>query len=450
MADRPLLDQLDPQALEQETVEHLRALIRFETVNPPGNEDEAARWIEKVLRKEGYEPVYIESAPRRGNLIARYASGGGDRPLLLNAHLDVVPAGSRGWKHPPFSGEVHEGCVWGRGALDMKGMAAMCLTLMQTLARRRARLRRDIIFAATADEEAGGDFGAGYLVEKHPKLIEAEYALGEVGGFTLHVGKRRFYPIQVAERGLCWMKIRTRGEPGHGSMPHGNQAVAKLARVIDRLNRQRFPTHPVAVVRQFWAEVGRRHPFPLSLIFRLLAHPTVGPWLVRTVVPQPQRKSMFAVLSHTAAVTVLDAGVKTNVIPDEAAAEVDGRILPGFSVEQFLEEFRALIREDVEVELILADPGLVMSHDTPLFATLMETIRQHDAEGIPVPYMIPGMTDARHFSRLGTIMYGFSPLRLPADLPFNQLFHGYDERVPVEALGFGVRVLLDAVMRFAS
>lgn len=448
MAETDKLDGIDWKAVEQETVQTLQRLIRFETVNPPGNEDEAARWVQESLKKEGYDPIYVESAPRRGNIIARHATGGKEKPILLNAHLDVVPASAKHWKYPPFSGAVQEGCVWGRGALDMKGMAAMCMSVLRLLKRRNVKLNRDIIFAATADEEAGGIFGPGYLVEKHPDLIRAEYFIGEVGGFTLHLGKKKFYPIQVAERGLCWMKIRTKGDPGHGSIPHNNQAVVKLARIADRLERNPFPAHLLPVVKKFWRTVGENHPFPLSLVFRLFALPGIGPFLVRTLVPAQQRRPALANFSHTACMTVVRAGVKTNVIPDEAEAEIDGRILPGYSVDQFLDEFKSVIDEEVEIEPIIASEGLIMPDDTPLFKALADSVRKFDPSGIPLPYMIPGMTDARHFSQLGMTTYGFSPMLLPADLPFNQLFHGHNERVPVEALGFGVRVLMDALTAF--
>ncbi|MBI2061260.1 MAG: M20/M25/M40 family metallo-hydrolase [Nitrospirae bacterium] len=445
-----LVEKLDWKAIEQETVQHLQRLIRFESVNPPGNEDEPAHWIEETLRKEGYDPFYVESAPRRGNVIARYSTGGKEKPILLNAHLDVVPASARHWKHPPFSGEIHEGCVWGRGALDMKGMAAMCISLMQILRRHKVQLSRDIIFAASADEEVGGLFGAGFLVDKHPKQIEAEYSLSEVGGFTLYLGQRIFYPIQVAERGICWMKIRTKGDPGHGSMPHDNQAVVKLARVIERLNSTPFPSHQVPVFQQFLKTVASAHGFPLSIAFSLFADPTFGPFLARNLVPKAQRKAMQAGYAHSASVTVLKAGMKTNVIPDEAEAEVDGRVLPGHTIGQFIEEFRAIAKEDLDIEPIITGEGITMPSNTPLFATLADSVRKHHPEGIPVPYMIPGMTDARHFSRLGITTYGFSPMKLPKDFSFNQLFHGHDERIPIEALTFGVRVLSDAILRFAG
>src|SRR5262249_34168473 len=232
---------VDPIAsAADEAVEHLGALLRMDTTNPPGNESICAEYLAESLRKDGIEPTLVEKGKGRANVVARIKGNGEAPPLLLGAHLDVVEADSKRWRHPPFSGDIADGYLWGRGALDMKNMAAMAVMVVKLLRRTGARLKRDVIFAGVADEEAGCDFGSKFLVEEHPDLVRAEYALGEVGGFTLHVQGRRFYPIMVAEKGLCWLRVRARGTPGHGSLPREDNANVRLARAVARLGRRRL------------------------------------------------------------------------------------------------------------------------------------------------------------------------------------------------------------------
>ncbi|AKU92498.1 M20/M25/M40 family metallo-hydrolase [Vulgatibacter incomptus] len=432
-----------------EALRLLVTLLRIDTTNPPGNERPAAEACAELLRKDGLEPVLLEGARDRTNLVCRWKGSGEAPPLLLTAHLDVVPAGE-GWTHPPFAGEIRDGFVWGRGAIDMKHHAAMCVTLLRSLARTGAKLKRDVILALVADEEAGCDLGSAWLVDHHPELVRSEYALGEIGGFTLHLEGRRFYPIQVAQKGVLWIKATARGEGGHGSMPREKSAVGKLSAAIARLERRPLRIHATDATRGFLETAAQAVGPPKGLALRALLNPRLAPWILRALPDRALARSLRAVLSNTVAPTMLRAGDKLNVIPDRAEAGLDGRTLPGAAGARLLDELRAVVGEDVELEVVRVLDALEVSPRTPLFEALAAAIRRADPAGIPVPYMVPGFTDALAFSRLGTKWYGFAPVGLPPGLPFAELFHDKNERIPVDGFGFGMRLLHDAVTRFCT
>ncbi|HWV39144.1 MAG TPA: M20/M25/M40 family metallo-hydrolase [Vulgatibacter sp.] len=438
-----------PPDLEQDALDLLVELLRIDTTNPPGNERPAAEVCAARLRADGLAPLLLEGAPGRTNLVCRWTGTGEERPLLLTAHLDVVEA-KEGWSHPPFGGEIHDGFVWGRGAIDMKHHAAMCVAVMRALARSGARLRRDVILALVADEEAGCDLGSTWLVENHPDLVRAEYAIGEIGGFTLHLEGRRFYPIQVAQKGVLWIRARTRGDPGHGSMPREESAVGALATAVERLVRHPLPIHPTATSRVFLRTVAGELGGVKGFALRALASPRLAPAVLRAMPDRTLARSLRAVLSNTANPTVLRAGEKINVIPSEAEALIDGRSLPGRAGARILEEMRAVLGPEVELEVLREARALECPFDTPMYETLAAAVRRADPTGIPVPYMIPGFTDALPFSRLGATWYGFAPVGLPPGVPFADLFHGRDERIPVEGFRFGLRLLFDAVRSFCA
>jgi len=444
---------IDHDGEERATVELLRSLIRIDTTNPPGNEREAAELVADELRKDGIEPELFDTAPGRACVVARLRGDGSAPPLLLTAHLDVVEADPARWSHPPFEAQIHDGYVWGRGAIDMKHMAAMSVMVLKLLARTRTPLARDVVFAGVADEEAGCEHGSLWLVREKPDLVRAEYMLGEVGAFSMELLGRTFYPIQVAEKGFCWIKARVRGEPGHGSVPRPDSAVVRLSEMVARLGHARFAHRATPPMVKFLDAVSEHLPFPVSRIMPLLASPYVGPRLLDRALRDPgQRRTLAASFANTATPTVVRAGNKTNVIPGEASVEIDGRYLPGESVESFLAELRAVVGEDAELEVMRALDPVETTTETPLYAHLARTIRAHDPQGIPVPYMIPGFTDAKAFSKLGTRCYGFAPVRFdPAhQLVFSKLYHGNDERIPVDGLKWGVRVLWDAVDGFCG
>ena len=426
-----------------------QALLRMDTTNPPGNERICAQLLEREFREVGLEPVLLEAQPARTNLVVRHRGTGKLPPLLLTAHLDVVEADPTKWRVPPFSGDEIEGCLWGRGAIDMKNMAAMCLAIMRKLARDKTPLARDVIFAAVADEEAGCDLGSRFLVEQHRSLVEAEYALGESGGFSLHLGDTTFYPIQVAEKGFCWVRARVVGEPGHGSMPRPDSAVIRLGEAIAKLGRAQLPVHSTEYVRDFLAAVAARQPALVRPLLRVLAKPRLLARLMRLVPDLSIARGFGALLSNTASPTVVRAGNKTNVIPGIADFEIDGRTLPGQTDADFLRELAQVMGPEVELEIIKsAPPTVTQPVASPLFDIIQRQVLAREPDAVVVPYLIPGFTDAKYFSQMGARWYGFSPVKIEkgSGIKFSDMFHGHDERVPVAGLHWGVEVL-DAVVR---
>jgi acetylornithine deacetylase/succinyl-diaminopimelate desuccinylase-like protein len=428
-------------------------LLRIDTTNPPGNERPAVDYLAGKLREVGYDVTILESAPGRANLVTRYRGTGAAAPLLLAAHLDVVEADPTQWRHPPFSGAIAEGCLWGRGAIDMKNMAAMSVAILRRLAVDKPRLARDVIFAGVADEEAGCDLGSRFLVEQHPELVRAEYAIGESGGFSLHLGDATFYPVQVAEKGLCWVRARWRGEPGHGSMPRPDSAVVRMAEAVAALGKARFPVHPTAYLRQFLEAVAARQPAVARPLLKLLTQPEVLARVLRLRPDAGVARSLGALLANTASPTVIRAGGKTNVIPGVAEVEIDGRTLPGQSTEDFLRELRAVLGPDVELEVMKAAPPTVTEPiASPLYDVIARQVVAREPDATVVPYMIPGFTDAKYFTQLGARWYGFSPVKIEkaSGIKFADMFHGHNERIPIAGLHWGTEVLDAVVREFAA
>ncbi len=411
-------------------------LIRIDTTNPgdhsgPG-ERTAAEWAAALLADAGLEPAVLESHPGRASVVARISGTDPGRPaLLIHGHLDVVPADAADWRVHPFSGEVQGDCVWGRGAVDMKDMDAMILAVIRQRLREGRRPPRDVVLAFLADEEAGGTYGARWLVDNHPDLFEGvTEAIGEVGGFSATIGGRRIYPIQTAEKGLAWMRLTARGTAGHGSMLQPDNAVTEIAETVARIGRHEWPVRLTPSVTAFLAEAADA----LGIDFT--------PDTAEEVLAKlgPITRMVGATLTNIANPTVLKAGYKVNVVPQAATADVDGRFLPGHE-EEFLAEVDELLGTGVKREFIQHDIALETTFDGDLCAAMTGALLAEDPGARIVPYCLSGGTDAKSFSRLGIRCFGFSPLRLPADLDFAGMFHGVDERVPVESLRFGVRVL---------
>jgi len=445
------MSSLNWPSLTSELIRHLQELIKRDTTNPPGNEMLAVEYLAGVLKAEGIEPVVFESAPKRGNLVARLKGTGEAPPLLLYGHTDVVPAEPQYWTHPPFAGQAADGFVWGRGAVDMKGTVAQQLTVFLTLKREGAPLKRDVIFTATADEEIGGEDSPGlvWLVKHHPDLIRAEFGLTESGGYNRDFGGKRLYPIQVAEKGTCWLKMRARGRPGHASRPRDDNAVVRLARAIDRLATHGLPYHLCDAAAGFLDAASAAVGGALGETLLLLKSPEGAAQVLTDGSRRPESyRTLYAMLHNTATPTGLSAGLQTNMIPSVAEAVIDGRTLPGFDVESFLMELKAVVGEGFEFELVNVSPPLQTRHDTPLFALMAETLKRHDPEAQVVPDMMVGATDAKYLARLGVPSYGFAPLQLPPGLDFDSLFHVHDERTPIAGLGWGVRVLYDVVKEY--
>ncbi|MBT8494607.1 MAG: M20/M25/M40 family metallo-hydrolase, partial [Deltaproteobacteria bacterium] len=360
---------MDWSIVEREAIEHFKALLRIDTTNPPGNERPAADYIGKIFAAEGIDFEILESEPTRASIVARLKGSGARGPLLLNGHLDVVTADPVHWKHDPFAAAVDEGCIWGRGAIDMKNMVTMSFMTLVALKRAGVELDRDVIFAGVADEEAGSHKGALFLVEEHPELVRCDYVLNEVGGHTLHFGEARFYPVQVSEKGICWFELSATGEPGHGSMPHEHNAVVRLARAIDRLGKARLPQHNTEVVDAFLRELARRSRFPNDRLIPLLLQPALSGALLKGLGKKnpDQARGIGAMLRNTVSPTVLSGGSKVNVIPSRASVKVDGRIIPGQSVDQFLREIREVVGEDLGIEILDHHDGTVFDSNTELY-----------------------------------------------------------------------------------
>jgi acetylornithine deacetylase/succinyl-diaminopimelate desuccinylase-like protein len=438
-----------------ETTALLQRLIRIDTSNPPGREEDATAALREELAADGLQPEILESAPGRTNLVCRLPSAAKspEPALLLASHLDVVPAGDPArWRHPPFSGDLAEGLIWGRGALDMKNMVAMSAMVMKLLARRQVPLRRDLLLAAVADEEAGCRYGSSFLVEQHPDRVRAGFALGELGGFPMQLGRSRFLPVQVAEKGICWLRLTARGPSSHGSQPRPDSAPLKLARALVKLGASSLPRHLTPVTEAFLRALAAPLRPPLRQLLQLLLVPGVGD-LILARLPGGQGRTFHALLHNTVAPTVLRSGAATNVIPETASADLDGRLLPGQRPEDLIGELRELLGEDLEIELLQTHPAVV-NHppDSPLWECLGQVLGRRHPELHLTPYMIPGFTDGAFFSRLGMRWYGFAPVWLDPDseLRFSELIHGIDERIPEDGLHWGLALLYEVVHAFCG
>ena len=438
------------QAAVAEAIAVFKDLLRIDTTNPPGNEILAARYVASILEREGIEHTIVESEPTRASVVARLRGSGKRGPLLLNGHLDVVPAERERWDHDPFGAVEAGGYIWGRGAIDMKNMVAMSLMTLVLLKRAEVPLERDVIFAGVADEEAGSRKGSLFLVEERPELVRAEYVLNEVGGHTLHMGGTRFYPVQVSEKGICWFELTAEGQPGHGSMPHPHNAVVRLARALEALGSERLPQHNTDVVEGFLRKLAERIPFPQSKILPLLLSPRLSGPILDLLEKQnvDQAIALNALLRNTASPTMVSAGKKVNVIPSSATAQVDGRILPGQSREDFIREIQRVVGDGIKITVHDHHDGSVFSADTPLFDAISRALEKNDPGCVPVPYMIPGFTDSFAYGKLGATCYGFAPVRLPEGLNFTRMYHGHNERIPVDGFSWGLRVLYEVVRDF--
>lgn len=422
---------------EDEVVDLCRELIQIDTSNygdhsGPG-ERKAAEYVAEKLAEVGLEPQIFESHPGRASTVARIEGEDPSRPaLLIHGHTDVVPANADDWTHHPFSGEVTDGCVWGRGAVDMKDMDAMTLAVVRDRLRSGRRPPRDIVLAFLADEEAGGTYGARYLVDKHPHLFEGvTEGISEVGGFSFTVNEqRRLYLIQTAEKGMHWMKLTVAGTAGHGSMIHRDNAITELSEAVARLGRHQFPVRVTKTTRAFLDELGDALGVELDAEDMEATLAKLG----------GIAKLIGATLRNTANPTQLGAGYKVNVIPGEATAHVDGRFLPGHE-EEFLADLDRLLGPHVRREDVHSDKALETSFDGSLVEAMQSALLAEDPTAKAVPYMLSGGTDAKSFDDLGIRGFGFAPLKLPPELDFAGMFHGVDERVPVDGLKFGVRVL---------
>jgi acetylornithine deacetylase/succinyl-diaminopimelate desuccinylase-like protein len=429
-----------------EAVRFTSELIGIDTSNRGGGdckERPAAEYAAERLAEAGLSPVVLESEPGRANVVARISGSEPDLPaLLVHGHLDVVPAQPEDWSVPPFSGEIIDGVVWGRGAVDMKGMDAMMLAVVRAWAREGRGPRRDVVLCFTADEEDTAAAGSDWLVRNHADLFEGcTEAIGESGAYTVHTAAgQRLYPVGAGERGTGWLKLSARGTAGHGSKPNPANAVTRLSAAMARIGEHRWPVRITPTVRAALLAIGAATGVPLS------ADEVDDPgfdadgFLAR--LDPAAARLVVATVRNSANPTVLRAGYKTNVIPGLAEGEVDGRTMPGLGAE-FEAALDELTGADVDWSYLHREPALSAPVDAPVFAAMREALLAHDPGAAVVPFCMSGGTDAKQFSRLGITGYGFSPLRLPPGFDFQGLFHGVDERVPADALVFGAAVLDD-------
>jgi acetylornithine deacetylase/succinyl-diaminopimelate desuccinylase-like protein len=426
--------------ITEDAIKICQDLIRIPSVNygdNRGDEKAVAEYVVASLAEVGIAAEIFEAAPNRCNVIAKIKGSDSARPgLVLHGHIDVVPAAAEEWQVDPFSGVIKDGAIWGRGAVDMKNMDAMILAIVRHWARNGIKPPRDIVLAFFADEEAGSIYGSRWMVKEHPEVFAGcSEAVSEVGGFsvTLSNGKR-LYMIEAAQKGIHWVKLTATGQAGHGSFINNQNPVTALSEAVAKIGNYEWPQTYTSAVKELFAAIAKTLGKPLADDYRelLVEIPSVA-------------RMIAATLQNTANPTMLSAGYKSNVIPKEASAVVDGRFLPGHEA-ALNETLAQIVGPEIKIETITRDIALEVPFEGPMVEAMKSAITKLDPDGIPVPYLMSGGTDNKALSDLGIVGYGFSPLRLPADLDFMALFHGVDERIPLESLDFGVKALEDFLL----
>jgi acetylornithine deacetylase/succinyl-diaminopimelate desuccinylase-like protein len=429
--------------------ELLRQLIRFDTTNPPGDEGPCLDYIRGLFALGGdgaVECLVRESPAARPNLVVRVAGRGEAPPLLMQGHVDVVTTVGQRWTHPPFGGDLVKGWVWGRGALDMKGGVAMMVSALLRLLERGEPPAGDVVLCCLADEEAGGAHGAQFLVERHPELFAGiRHGLGEGGATTQHVNGRPFYPIMVAEKRACRLRVTLRGPGGHASRSHRGGTMARLGEMLRALDAHRLPVHVTPVASDYVRGIASATPEPERSRLLALLDPRQTDAVLDGMGDESGR--FDPILHHTINATIVRAGEKVNVIPSVATVDLDGRMLPGFEPEDFIAEVRAVIGDEPEVEVIGSGPRLKEADRGSLYELLCSVLRELEPEAVPVPLLMTGATDQRYFARLGIEGYGYLPLRLPPGFG-QETVHAADERVPAAALDFGTEALTRVLRRY--
>lgn len=422
--------------LEADVIEICRDLIRIPSVNygdGRGDEAEVSRYVQRKLQEVGISAEIFESAPNRCNVIANIPGSDRSLPgLVMNGHLDVVPASAEDWTVDPFSADVKDGCIWGRGAVDMKDMDAMMLGIFRLWARHNFQPRRSIVLAFFADEEAGGIFGSRWMVENHPEIFSrCSEAVSEVGGFSVTLrNSKRVYLIETSQKGIEWLNLTAKGVAGHGSLLNENNAVTRISKAVTEIGEYRWPQRLTRTNKKLFQKISEITGIPYN-------EENLQPLLDQL---GPAAKMIGATLRNTANPTMLNAGYKANVIPQTASAVIDGRTVPGFEPELIV-TLKEIIGEDIEINAIVSDIPLEAEFEVDLVDKMKAALYAEDPEGIAVPYVLSGGTDNKALARLGIKGYGFSPLKLPSEIDFMALFHGVDERIPIESLKFGARTL---------
>jgi len=444
--------------IEEEVTSLLSDLIRINTTNPPGNEAEAAKYLDETLEKEGFKCEVFESAPERGSVVTRLKGTDEEPSLLLLSHLDVVAANPKEWSVDPFAGLEKDGFVWGRGAVDMKSMTAMEVMVLRLLKRNDVKLKGDVILAATADEEKGGEAGAGWLVSNHPDKVRAEYVINEGGGLAIPMGGRNIFTIQTAEKGILWFKVKAKGRPGHGSVPGAaDNAILRLNKVVEKLWNHRAKITIVSTVKQLLDEIAKENEMVQQAMAMLLQNPDMGDQILDMLAQtdKAMAEELRARLRMTIAPTIIHGGVKENIIPSECEAVFDCRVLPGQTPTDAMNEIKGLLKdvdfEKLEFETIQANEPSESPTGTPLYEHVTNVLKEFEPKCSVAPILLTGGTDSRFFRKIGSVCYGFQPMR--ADMPYGEILktiHGIDERISIENLVFGTSVLYNVVERFMT
>ena len=444
--------------IESEVTGFLSDLICIDTTNPPGNETKAAKYLAETLERDDFECELYESAPGRGSVITRI-KGTGEKPsLLLLSHLDVVAANPKEWSLNPFEGTVRDGFVWGRGTLDMKGMTALEVMTMRLLKRNNVKLKGDVLLAATADEEKGGEAGAGWLVQNHPDKIRADYVLNEGGGLAMPINGENLYTIQTAEKGILWLRVKAKGKPGHGSVPGAaDNAIMRMNKVVEKLGTYRANISLVPTVKQYLAAIAQKEKPIQQDLQALLENPAESDQILDNLARRDNglAEEIRAMLRMTITPTMISGGVKENIIPSECETVFDCRVLPGQTPSEAMGMIKDLLKdvglEKLEFETIQANEPSESPVETRLYEQIVTVLKEFESNCSVAPTMLTGGTDSRFFRRTGSVCYGFQPMH--ADVAYGEIHkmvHGIDERISIANLVFGTSVLYEVVKRFMT
>ncbi|MGA2767925.1 MAG: M20/M25/M40 family metallo-hydrolase [Candidatus Bathyarchaeia archaeon] len=442
--------------VEEEVTSFLSELIRINTTNPPGNETAAAKYVAETLKHDGFRCELFESEAGRGSVVTRLKGVGSKPSLLLLSHLDVVAANAKEWSVDPFSGMVKDGFVWGRGALDMKGMTAVEVMALKLLKRNRVKLKGDVILAATADEEKGGEAGAGWLVRNHPDKVRADYVLNEGGGMAMKVDGKNVFTINTAEKGILWFKVKAGGTPGHGSVPGAaDNAILRMNKVVEKLGGYRPEVSLVPTVKQYLGELAKSSE--LRDLSALLRNPIKSDQILDKLAQKDKylAEELRARLRMTVAPTIIHGGVKENIIPSECEAVFDCRVLPGQTPTKALSQVKQLLKhaglDKLSLETIRAYEPSESPLNTSLYELIAHVLKEFEPQSGLAPVMLTGGTDSRFFRKMGSVCYGFHPIRPETSYSeMQQTIHGIDERISTENLVFGTSVLYNVVERFMN
>jgi acetylornithine deacetylase/succinyl-diaminopimelate desuccinylase-like protein len=442
--------------IEEEATNFLSELIRINTTNPPGNETAAAKYVAEALEQDGFRCELLESSPGRGSVVTSLKGSDKKPTLLLLSHLDVVAANPKEWSVDPFGGEIKDGFVWGRGALDMKGMTAIEVMALKLLKRNNVKLKGDVILAATADEEKGGEAGAGWLVRNHPDKVRAEYVLNEGGGMAMRMDGQNMFTINTAEKGILWFKVKAGGTPGHGSVPGAaDNAILRMNKVVEKLGNHRSKISLIPTVKQYVSEIAKSSK--LRDLSALLQDPTKSDQILDVLAQKDKylAEELRARIRMTVTPTMIQGGVKENIIPSECEAVFDCRVLPGQTPTEALSEIKGLLKdaglEKLTFEIIQANEPSESPFNTPLYELIVNALREFESECRVAPVMLTGGTDSRFFRKLSSVCYGFHPVRPETSYSeMQETIHGIDERISIENLVFGTSVLYNVVERFMT